>query len=218
MNLIIICHPDPLKKSHSHKILEVVQHALLKKKKKAEVLDLYQDQFESCFLEKEYTHMKERQKICETDVAAAQEKIKKADTLIFIYPVWWYNMPARLKGFMDRVFSNGFAYNFFPVNKPMLFAAWLFSWVPGLRYLMQPYSATGHLKGKKALIFRTYGGPALGKRVFGNTVTSLENVILRFCGITNIKIHELYNCDKSSYSKEYEQQYLRKVERIVSRG
>jgi NAD(P)H dehydrogenase (quinone) len=216
MNLIIFCHPDPKKKSHSHKILEVVQHALHKKKRKTETLDLYQEEFESCFMEQEYCNMKERKAVCENDVAKVQEKIKKADTLIFIYPVWWYNMPARLKGFMDRVFSNGFAYNFFRVNKAMLFAAWCLSWVPGVRYLMQPYSATGHLKGKKALIFRTYGGPALGKRVFGNTVTCLENVILRFCGLTNIKIHELYNCDKSSFTEEYERKYLRKVERLVS--
>ncbi len=217
MNLIIFCHPDEKKQSHAHKILKTVKKSLEKNDQKYQVIDLYEEEFEGYFLDKEYCNMKNRVKECESDVKAAQTKITEADRLIFIYPVWWYNMPARLKGFMDRVFSNGFAYNFFPVNKAMLLVAWLFSWIPGLRYLMQPYSATGHLKGKKALIFRTYGGPALGKRVFGNTVTCLENVILRFCGLTNIKIHELYNCDKSSYTEEYERKYLRKVEQIVSR-
>lgn len=217
-SLIIFCHPDPKKKSRSHKILARVEKALKSKKKKYEVLDLYKKEFDCVFMESEYCRMKERDKTQEADVKKTQELVSKADTLIFIYPVWWYNMPAQLKGFMDRVFTPPFAYRFFRVNSIMLFGAWLLSWVPGIRYLMQPYSATGNLKGKKALIFRTYGGPKLGKRVFGNLPSSLENAILRFCGITNIKIHELFNCDKAVYTQEYEDQYLEKVEKLMNKA
>lgn len=215
MVLIIFCHPDPRKKSHSHKILKHVGKALKSRRRKYEVLDLYKKDFECVFTENEYCWMKNRIRKTEADVKKVQKKISAADTLIFIYPTWWYNMPAELKGFMDRVFVPGFAYRFFRVNKIMLFGAWLLSWIPGVRYLMQPYSVTGLLKGKKSVIFRTYGGPALGKRIFGNTHTVLENVILRFCGITDITIHELYNIDKSNiYTQEYEDQYMAKVKQI----
>lgn len=218
MTLIIFCHPDPRKKSHSHKILKTVEESLKKQQKKYEVLDLYNSQFECVFSDTEYCKMKDRIRETEEDVKILQEKISKAETLVFIYPVWWYNMPAALKGFMDRVFSNGFAYRFFKVNSVMLFGAWLFSWIPGIRYFMQPYSATGFLKGKKAIIFRTYGGPALGRRVFGNAAHKvLEQNILRFCGITNIKVHELYNCDKSTYTQAYEDKYLQKAAKIMQR-
>ncbi|GGU97750.1 hypothetical protein GCM10010275_40320 [Streptomyces litmocidini] len=44
------------------------------------------------------------------DVAAEQEKLLRADTVIFQFPLWWYTMPAILKGWVDRVFTHRFAY------------------------------------------------------------------------------------------------------------
>ncbi|KAL6245754.1 hypothetical protein RBB50_006907 [Rhinocladiella similis] len=44
------------------------------------------------------------------DVVAEQEKLLWADTVILQFPLWWYAMPAILKGWVDRVFSCGFAY------------------------------------------------------------------------------------------------------------
>lgn len=44
------------------------------------------------------------------DVAAEQEKLLWADLLILQFPLWWFTMPAILKGWVDRVFSYGFAY------------------------------------------------------------------------------------------------------------
>lgn len=44
------------------------------------------------------------------DVKAEQEKLLWADTLILQFPLWWYSMPAILKGWVDRVYAYGFAY------------------------------------------------------------------------------------------------------------
>jgi NAD(P)H dehydrogenase (quinone) len=44
------------------------------------------------------------------DVARAQEDIRAADVLTIIYPLWWLSMPAMMKGYIDRVFARGFAY------------------------------------------------------------------------------------------------------------
>lgn len=44
------------------------------------------------------------------DVAQAQDDIRAADTLTVIYPLWWMAMPAMMKGYIDRVFARGFAY------------------------------------------------------------------------------------------------------------
>jgi len=44
------------------------------------------------------------------DVAKAQQDIRGADALTLIYPLWWMSMPAILKGYVDRVFARGFAY------------------------------------------------------------------------------------------------------------
>jgi NAD(P)H dehydrogenase (quinone) len=44
------------------------------------------------------------------DVVKAQEDIRAADVLTVIYPLWWLSMPAMMKGYIDRVFARGFAY------------------------------------------------------------------------------------------------------------
>jgi len=46
------------------------------------------------------------------DVKLEQEFITWADHIIFIYPIWWTGMPAIMKGYIDRVFSYGFAYRY----------------------------------------------------------------------------------------------------------
>src|ERR1022692_5246825 len=44
------------------------------------------------------------------DVVQAQDDIRGADAITVIYPVWWLSMPAMMKGYIDRVFARGFAY------------------------------------------------------------------------------------------------------------
>jgi NAD(P)H dehydrogenase (quinone) len=44
------------------------------------------------------------------DIAAEQDKLLWADAVLFSFPLWWYGMPAILKGWFDRVFAFGFAY------------------------------------------------------------------------------------------------------------
>ncbi len=44
------------------------------------------------------------------DIVAEQEKLLWADTVIFQFPLWWFSMPAIMKGWIDRVYAWGFAY------------------------------------------------------------------------------------------------------------
>lgn len=46
------------------------------------------------------------------DLLQAQEDIRAADAVTVIYPMWWLSMPAMMKGYIDRVFAHGFAYDF----------------------------------------------------------------------------------------------------------
>jgi NAD(P)H dehydrogenase (quinone) len=45
------------------------------------------------------------------DILKAQDDIRAADVLTIIYPLWWLSMPAMMKGYIDRVFARGFAYD-----------------------------------------------------------------------------------------------------------
>ncbi|WP_432476844.1 NAD(P)H-dependent oxidoreductase [Nocardioides sp. GXQ0305] len=46
-----------------------------------------------------------------SDVVREQEKLGAADLLVLQFPLWWYGVPAILKGWIDRVFESGFAYD-----------------------------------------------------------------------------------------------------------
>ena len=79
--------------------------------------DLYKMDFKTDMTEEEYlrdAYYRETPEVA-ADVLAEQEKINSADAIVLIYPVFWTEAPAKLVGWFDRVFSNGFAYG----NKTM---------------------------------------------------------------------------------------------------
>jgi NAD(P)H dehydrogenase (quinone) len=51
-----------------------------------------------------------REGLQSADIAAEQAKLRWADAVIFQFPLWWYSMPAIMKGWVDRVYAYGFAY------------------------------------------------------------------------------------------------------------
>lgn len=44
------------------------------------------------------------------EIVAEQDKLRRADLVVLLFPMWWHGMPAILKGWFDRVFVNGFAF------------------------------------------------------------------------------------------------------------
>jgi len=75
------------------------------------------------------------------DVAAEQAKLAAADAVILQFPLWWFGMPAILKGWIDRVYAYGFAYGFRDGSNRH-------------RY------GEGGLAGKRAMLAVSTGGPA----------------------------------------------------------
>lgn len=75
------------------------------------------------------------------DVAAEQAKLLAADAVILQFPLWWYGVPAILKGWIERVYAFGFAYGYQNGTNEYRFG-------------------DGILKGKRALVNVMTGGPA----------------------------------------------------------
>ncbi|KAF2333814.1 NAD(P)H-dependent oxidoreductase [Flavobacterium daemonense] len=111
MNILIVyCHPS--KKSYTFQVLERLKAVIAKQNWNLEISDLYDSNFQSDMSETEY----EREGFAKLelpisqDVLAEQKKLENADCVIFLYPVWWSDCPAKLKGWFDRVYSVGYAY------------------------------------------------------------------------------------------------------------
>lgn len=76
------------------------------------ISDLYKMNFTTDMSEAEY--LREANYNCDLplpcDVINEQEKINACDAIVFIYPVFWTEAPAKLVGWFDRVWTYGFAY------------------------------------------------------------------------------------------------------------
>ncbi|MDR0748050.1 MAG: NAD(P)H-dependent oxidoreductase [Tannerellaceae bacterium] len=113
MNILII-YAHPSNKSFTYKVLQTLLKALNMGNHRVEILDLYKMKFQSDMTEEEY----EREGFAKTelplseDVIEEHRKIEWADAVIFLYPVWWSDCPAKMKGWFDRVYSVGYAYGY----------------------------------------------------------------------------------------------------------
>ena len=128
--LIVFTHPN--QNSFNHALLGNITAGLEEAGHEVKVKDLYQEDFNPVLSgdDLKVLHAGETPK----NIAKEQEQLLWAEGLIFIYPLWWFDRPAMLKGWFDIVLTNGLAFEY--TNE-------------GVR---------GLLKHKKALVIITAGG------------------------------------------------------------
>jgi len=151
--LIVYAHPEPT--SVARQLVDVSVQALQQKGHEVLQSDLYGMGWKAVFDERDFPSRVEPKRLSfitesghayknglqTTDVTAEQQKLLAADAVIFQFPLWWFAMPAILKGWVDRVFAYGLAYGYKG---------------EGNRYRY----GDGGLKGKRALLSVVVGGPA----------------------------------------------------------
>ncbi|MFM9905882.1 MAG: NAD(P)H-dependent oxidoreductase [Pyrinomonadaceae bacterium] len=117
----------------------------------------------------------------EPDLVAAQESIKWADHVVWVYPIWWGTMPALLKGFLDRTFLPGFAFKY-RENSP-----W---W-------------DKYLTGRSARMIVTLDAPVFYDWLMygaGGRKT-MKNAVLKFCGIKPVSVTAFGSVKSSDEAK-----------------
>ncbi|MFY0331467.1 NAD(P)H-dependent oxidoreductase [Bacillus sp. YIM B13410] len=107
MKTIVYAHPWD--GSYNHAILTSITEKLETKREPFQVIDLYKDGFNPVFTAEELKHFHKGETPYSL-VKDYQEKLKQSTELIFIFPVWWWDLPAILKGFIDKVMLSGFAF------------------------------------------------------------------------------------------------------------
>ncbi|MFT4311657.1 MAG: NAD(P)H-dependent oxidoreductase [Candidatus Woesearchaeota archaeon] len=173
MKPLIVC-ANPHRNGHCKYILDVICEQV----GDYELLDLYHEEFDPRLHESElYTIGNEASK----QTKQLQNKVEQSPLLIFIYPVWWNSMPAMLKGYFDRVYSAGFAFEYKRIP------------------VFNIHAPKPLLKGKQALIFTTMGAkhwmaPTILRNRFKKQI---QSDIMRFCGIRS-KIYSLYDCKQKT--------------------
>ena len=107
-HLIIYAHRD--QQSLNGYLKQVVVEHLTNNGHEVRVRDLYQLDFNPVLSSQDIAG--QRIGKVDEDVKTEQHYITWADCITFIHPIWWTGLPAILKGYIDRVFSYGFAYRY----------------------------------------------------------------------------------------------------------
>ncbi|WP_248740767.1 NAD(P)H-dependent oxidoreductase [Pseudomonas sp. MWU12-2029] len=109
--LIVVAHDDP--RSLTHALAQKIAKGLSENdpSNTFEIADLHAEEFDPRFGVADWA-VHHRESAPPADVLAEQARIDRADALVLVYPVFWWSMPALLTGWIDRVFSNGWAFDF----------------------------------------------------------------------------------------------------------
>ena len=106
--LVTVAHPK--RDSATHAVAARLIEGVRLAGHSAELADLAAEGFDPRFTEHDIAVHRQRLPPAD-DVRAEQARIDRADALVLVYPVYWWSFPALLKGWIDRVFSNGWAYD-----------------------------------------------------------------------------------------------------------
>ncbi|CDH18120.1 related to Ribosyldihydronicotinamide dehydrogenase [quinone] [Zygosaccharomyces bailii ISA1307] len=152
--LIVFAHPEP--RSLSASLRDVAIKHLESQGHKVRVSDLYKNHWKAVLDRDDFGQLTKNESLAvisaskdayssnnlTDDVKAEQQKLLWADFVIMQFPLWWFSMPAILKGWVERVFSAGFAYMVGKRTETTLYD----------RY------GEGTFVGKRAMLLITIGG------------------------------------------------------------
>ncbi|MFK5879822.1 MAG: NAD(P)H-dependent oxidoreductase [Flavobacteriaceae bacterium] len=167
-HLILFAHP------YEDSFCSTIKNAVLAQNKEngvnTTVRDLYELNFNPLLSSKEIVALQQGQQF--EDVLLEQKLINKADVIHIIYPIWWTQMPAVLKGYIDRVFSNGFAYK-----------------------SIGHHQFEGLLKNKKVFVFNTIGTTmkvSIDEGLISAMKTLLHKGFIEYVGM-DVSSHQYFN-------------------------
>jgi NAD(P)H dehydrogenase (quinone) len=184
---ILIINGHPNKESLNFGFAEAYKKGALQSKAEVEELTISNLNFNPNL---EFGYQKRIE--LEPDLLNAWEKIKWADHLVWVHPVWWGGLPAIMKGFIDRLFLPGFAFQY---KENSIFWDKL-------------------LKGKTAHIITTLDQPSWYYWLFYGrpSVNQLKKSTLEFCGISPVKV-SYFGIIKNSKDKT-RQKWISTIEKM----
>ena len=165
--LVVLAHPNP--QSFNSAVAQAVKDELEKKGDQVKFKDLYAMNWNPVLSQADFEGFHNGK--IPADLMAEQADVNWADVVIMIAPVWRTSVPAIMKGYIDRVFSLGFAYE---------------------------YTATGprgKLGSKKGLLITTSGADEASANANG-MMASLKRTLMDgffgFCGFSEYKHQNLF--------------------------
>jgi putative NADPH-quinone reductase len=190
--LVVLAHP--LEQSYAASVARETAETFRLGGHEVDVLDLYDEGFDPVL------SVAERGSYFSDPYAGGAVepllvRLKAADGLVLVFPQWWFNMPAIMKGFVDRVFAPGFAFRMDPATRKL---------IPGLSNLKFFHVLT--TTGSKWWVARLYMGDPV-RRI-------LKRGVVAFCAPkTRFRMLSLHDMDHATPKRL--ERHLEKVRRLA---
>ena len=169
--LSVFAHPR--RESFTGAVQEALAVGVRESGHEIEVADLYREGFRALLQPEDYAQF--RGEAMPEEVLREQRRIERADALALVFPVWWWSFPAVLKGWIDRVFSDGWAYSF------------------------EPGMSRGKLRDRPTLVLGVAGSreSTYARYGYGEAMRlQLDVGILGYCGLRDVEMHILYDVEQ----------------------
>lgn len=163
---ILVVFDHPRRESFCGAVLDAFMSGLAEAGHVAELADLRAEGFDPRLPVGDEPDWDDGDKVYTPDVLAEQARIARNEALAFVFPVWWWSFPATTKGWIDRVWNNGWAYG------------------------------DRRLSHRKALLIGTASGDQEGyrKRRYDEAMRiQLLTGTMAYCGIPDSELHLLYD-------------------------
>jgi NAD(P)H dehydrogenase (quinone) len=163
---VLVVFDHPRRDSFCGAVLDSLIAGLGAAGHRAEIADLRAEGFDPRLPPADEPDWDDADKVYSAAVLAEQARMLRNEALAFVFPVWWWSLPATTKGWIDRVWNNGWAY--------------------GARTL--PH--------KKALLLGTAAGSAASyaKRGYDQAMrVQIVTGMMAYCGIPDSELHLLFD-------------------------
>jgi NAD(P)H dehydrogenase (quinone) len=163
---VLVVFDHPRRASFCGAVLDSLVAGLVAAGHEPEIADLRAEGFDPRLPPEDEPDWNDADKVYSDAVLAEQARMMRNDALAFVFPVWWWSLPATTKGWIDRVWNNGWAY--------------------GARTL----------KHRKALLLGTAAGSAesYAKRGYDQAMrTQIVTGMMEYCGIPESELHLLFD-------------------------
>lgn len=107
--LLVYCHPVP--ESFCASVKDAALEGLRAAGHEIDLLDLYAEGFEPVMPAEERRRYNDMRGPADNPFPDHVARLMAAEGIVFVYPTWWYGLPAMLKGWLDRVWTPGVAFS-----------------------------------------------------------------------------------------------------------
>lgn len=188
--LIVTAHP--VADSLTHALTARIAGRLREQGTRVETADLHAEAFAPAMVNSDLELYRGRTRALASDILREQQRVERADMLVFVFPIYWWSVPGILKGWFDRVLTPGWAYKTAENGK-----------------------IVGNLRDVPVRLVATAGSDLEGfdKHGYSTAIqTQLVEGVFGYCGLKDVKLNILYEADTAT--AEQVDDFLKSLESV----